>query len=199
LKQEVLINKLDPVIRGWCNYFSTVVSKEIFNQLDSLIWWKLWKWGVKRHPNKGKKWLKSKYFPSETFYDKDLEKLTSRNWIFATTKDGEICRRLLNHADIEINRHVKVKGDASPYNGNLVYWSTRMGKNPEMPLRKAKLLKFQNGLCNQCGLAFQHDDVLEVDHIIPKSKGGKDNYKNLQLLHRHCHDEKTVTDGSYEL
>jgi RNA-directed DNA polymerase len=37
---------------------------------------------------------------------------------------------------------------------------------------------------------------MEVDHIIPKSKGGRDEYKNLQLLHRHCHDEKTCFDGS---
>jgi RNA-directed DNA polymerase len=37
---------------------------------------------------------------------------------------------------------------------------------------------------------------MEVDHIIPKSKGGLDEYKNWQLLHRHCHDAKTARDGS---
>ncbi|WP_254921425.1 HNH endonuclease [Nodularia sp. NIES-3585] len=37
---------------------------------------------------------------------------------------------------------------------------------------------------------------MEVDHIIPKSKGGKNDYKNLQLLHRHCHDVKTAISGS---
>ena len=37
---------------------------------------------------------------------------------------------------------------------------------------------------------------MEIDHIIPKSKGGKKEYKNLQLLHRHCHDDKTTRDGS---
>ncbi|MGB3510118.1 MAG: HNH endonuclease signature motif containing protein [Microcoleaceae cyanobacterium] len=31
---------------------------------------------------------------------------------------------------------------------------------------------------------------------MPKSKGGKDTYSNLQLLHRHCHDSKTASDGS---
>jgi len=91
---------------------------------------------------------------------------------------------------------VKVKGEASPYDGNLVYWSTRMGKHPEMPTRKATLLKKQKGRCSYCGLFFREGDVLEVDHIIPKSLGGKDEYKNLQLLHRHCHDIKTASDGS---
>lgn len=35
---------------------------------------------------------------------------------------------------------------------------------------------------------------MEVDHIIPRTLGGKDEWKNLQLLHRHCHDEKTAID-----
>ncbi|MCE2673997.1 MAG: HNH endonuclease [Microcystis sp. 53598_E5] len=32
----------------------------------------------------------------------------------------------------------------------------------------------------------------------PLSLGGKDEYKNLQLLHRHCHDEKSASNGSLE-
>ncbi|EAM50461.1 hypothetical protein CwatDRAFT_3099 [Crocosphaera watsonii WH 8501] len=36
--------------------------------------------------------------------------------------------------------------------------------------------------------------MIEVDHIIPKSKGGKDTYNNLQALHRHCHDVKSKND-----
>ncbi|MFO7092648.1 HNH endonuclease, partial [Limnospira platensis] len=37
-------------------------------------------------------------------------------------------------------------------------------------------------------------DLIEIDHIVPRSQGGKDDYKNLQLLHRHCHDDKTALD-----
>jgi RNA-directed DNA polymerase len=43
---------------------------------------------------------------------------------------------------------------------------------------------------------FKDGDLLEVDHIIPKSKGGNNSLKNKQLLHRHCHDTKTARDGS---
>jgi RNA-directed DNA polymerase len=92
--------------------------------------------------------------------------------------------------------HAKVKGESSPYDGNLVYWSTRMGNNPEMPSRVSKLLKQQKGRCAHCKLYFREGDVMEVDHKIPKSQGGKDSYDNWQLLHRHCHDTKTVNDGS---
>ncbi|NEO30368.1 MAG: HNH endonuclease [Symploca sp. SIO3C6] len=118
------------------------------------------------------------------------------NWVFATRREGKTSLRLLSHADTPIVRHVKIKGESSPYDGNLVYWSSRMGKNPEMSPRVAKLLKAQKGKCTHCKMYFRENDVLEVDHIIPKSKGGRNEYKNLQLLHRHCHDTKTANDSS---
>jgi len=71
-----------------------------------------------------------------------------------------------------------------------------MGTHPETSSRKAYLLKRQKRKCTHCGLSFQEWDVLEVDHIIPIALRGKDEYNNLQLLHRHCHDEKTASDGS---
>jgi RNA-directed DNA polymerase len=89
---------------------------------------------------------------------------------------------------------VKVKGDKSPFDGDLVYWSSRLGTHPELPSRTAKLLKQQKGKCAWCGLSFQDWDVMEVDHINPKALGGRDEWKNLQLLHRHCHDKKTAID-----
>lgn len=49
----------------------------------------------------------------------------------------------------------------------------------------------------QASLSGNVRDTMEVDHVIPKSKGGKDTYENWQLLHRHCHDRKTTNDGSY--
>ena len=120
--------------------------------------------------------------------------INGANWVFATRKEGSNPLRLLDPAETPIVRHVKVKGESSPYDGNLVYWSTRMGNNPEMPSRVSKLLKKQKGKCAYCNMFFRENDVMEVDHKIPKSKGGKDSYDNWQLLHRHCHDTKTATD-----
>jgi len=104
--------------------------------------------------------------------------------------------RLRSHAETPIVRFVKVKGEASPYDGNLIYWCTRMSKHPETTKRINSLLKSQKGKCTHCGLYLLESDVLEIDHIFPKSLGGKDEYKNLQILHKHCHDEKTTEDGS---
>jgi RNA-directed DNA polymerase len=58
----------------------------------------------------------------------------------------------------------------------------------------ASLLKYQKGRCTHCGLIFRVEDLIEIDHIQPKTKGGKDKWDNLQALHRHCHDEKTAID-----
>jgi RNA-directed DNA polymerase len=181
--QAALISRLNPVIRGWANYYATVVSKEAYSDIDNLMYQKLSAWAKRRHPTKNKGWMSKKYW----------QIIDGKNWVFATRK-GENPLRLLAHVDTSIVRHVKVKGESSPYDGNLVYWSTRMGNNPELPSRVSKLLKKQKGKCTHCGLYLRENDVMEVDHIIPKSKGGKDSYDNWQLLHRHCHDTKTATD-----
>ncbi|WP_367267916.1 HNH endonuclease [Okeania sp. SIO2C9] len=103
----------------------------------------------------------------------------------------------MKHSSVSTNTgYIKVKGESSPYNGDLIYWSSRMGKNPLVSKRMATLLKRQKGICPYCGLNFQDGDIIELDHIIPKSLGGKDEYQNWQLLHRHCHDSKTSMDGS---
>ena len=184
--QWVLIKDLNPVITGWSNYYSTVVSKATYSRQDYLMYQKLRRWAKRRHPNKSEGWVSSKYWQT----------IGGDNWAFATRQEGSNPMRLRSHADTPIVRHVKVKGEASPYDGNLIYWSTRMGTHPEATTRMATLLKKQKGKCTHCGLYFREEDVLEIDHITPKSLGGKDQYDNLQLLHRHCHDAKTTEDGS---
>ncbi|WP_066424121.1 group II intron reverse transcriptase/maturase [Anabaena sp. 4-3] len=186
VSQATLIKHINPIIRGWANYYATVVSKVAYTDLDNLVYQKLVAWAKRRHARKSWEWIKNNYWHT----------IGGDNWVFATRKEGKNPLRLLDHADFPIVRHVKVKGESSPYDGNLIYWSTRLGKSPEMPMRVTTLLKRQKGKCAYCGLYIRENDVLEVDHIIPKSQGGKDDYKNLQLLHRHCHDTKTARDSS---
>lgn len=181
--QYALIKHLNPVIRGWCNYHSKVVSKETFSSLDHITWQRLRAWTVSRCG-------KANYGKLKNYFRKN----ENRAWNFET-KDGY---KLLNHANTPIIRHVTVRPEASPYDGNWVYWSTRKGTSFDVPNKVAFLLKKQKGKCNFCGQYFTPEDIAEIDHIIPTSKGGKNDYKNLQLLHRHCHDTKTATDGSYD-
>ena len=182
--QVALIRNLNPIIKGWANYYSTVVSKGTYSHLDMLVFKKLKSWAKRRHPNKSGKWISRKYW-----------QINGGNWTFATPQESKNLMRLIKHYGTPIVRHVKVKGESSPFDGNLVYWSSRIGTHPEATTRTSTLLKKQKGKCNHCGLYFREEDVLEIDHITPKKQGGKDEYKNLQILHRHCHDTKTAKDG----
>ena len=156
----------------------------IFSRQDYLVYQKLRAWG--RHRTGDLKQALKKYWTN----------IGNNNWVFATRKRDENPLRLLSHTEFgsSSTKYVKVKGDASPFNGKLIYWSTRMGRNPDMPSRKASLLKRQKGICPWCCLRFREGDLLETDHKIPRALGGKDEYKNLQLLHGHCHDDKTALD-----
>jgi RNA-directed DNA polymerase len=53
--QNELIKTLNPVIRGWANYHRHIVAKDTFSKLDSYLWEITWRWGKRRHPNKGHK------------------------------------------------------------------------------------------------------------------------------------------------
>ena len=186
--QLALISELNPVIRGWANYYSNSDIKTVgeSSRQDFLTYLKLRRWAKRRC--KGK---------TNAGHQKYWHSQGGRNWVFSTGTEANSARLEL-HSDVACSStsYVKVKGDKSPYDGDLVYWSTRMGHHPEMPNREALLLKQQRGRCTHCGLNFREDDLLEVDHKIPTSLGGKDEWKNLQLLHRHCHDVKTASDGS---
>ncbi len=181
--QEALIARLNPVIRGWCNYYSSVVSKEIFSKSDFLTYQKLLGWAKRRRgKNQGTKEVIRKYWRSND----------DRNWVFMTHSGYE----LVTHASTPIVRHIKIQGDRSPYDGDSIYWSLRLGRCPGIPQRKINLLRIQQGKCTHCKTMFKHGDLTEIDHKIPRSKGGKNTHSNLQLMHRHCHDSKTATDGS---
>ncbi len=187
--QSVLILKLNPVIRGWVNYYSNSDAATVgeLARQDYLIFQKLRAFG-RRKTGSCKK-ARKKYW----------KKIGNRNSVFAARQEDANPLRLLTHTEFgsSSTKYVKVKGKYSPFNGKLVYWSTRMGRSPDMPSRKAILLNKQRGVCPWCCLRFREGDNLEVDHILSRALGGRDDYKNLQLLHGHCHDDKTALELKY--
>ncbi len=184
--QAALIKDLNPVIRGWTSYFSNSDAQTVreLSKQDNLTYLKL------------RRWAKNRCGLTSKGHYKYWIAIEGKNWVFATREGIANPLRLLKHSEFgsSSTSYVKVKGDKSPFDGDTVYWSSRLGIHPEMSSRKAKLLKQQKGKCPWCELRFQEWDVMEVDHKIPRALGGKDEWKNLQLLHRHCHDEKTAQD-----
>jgi len=181
--QLKLIDELNPIITGWSKYFSTVVSSDAYSLLNNWMYQQLRNWAVHRHPHKSQYWISNKYW----LIDK------GNGWRFAAN-DKDSIKKISLHSETSIVRHIKVQGNKSPFDGDWVYWSKRMGQHPEANKRISLLLKKQKGKCPHCELYFKEDDLMEIDHIIPRSQGGKDEYSNFQLLHRHCHDEKTAVD-----
>ncbi len=180
--QHKLITELNPIIKGWCNYFKSVCSKETFSELTRLTHLRIRRWADRRHPKKSKTWVSNKYWKT----------VKEDNWVFKST--GKYETALHKHAKTAITRHTKIRGEDSPYDGNTLYWGKRMSNHPEMKKSVANLLKKQNGKCNWCGLPFQEGDKLENDHIQPVKAGGSNRLDNRQLLHKHCHDIKTKSD-----
>ena len=179
MSQEVLIYRLNPKIRGWCNYFKPFVSKRIFNRMDQQMYKRLANWARRRHANKGPGWIATKYW-----------RLEKGQWMFGV-KDGPA---LLKHIATPIRRFIKVKDIKSPFDGDWFYWAKRMGKDPRLPKKVAQLLKKQKGKCTWCNHYFLAGDIIEKDHILAKVLGGTNKLNNYQLLHGHCHDSKTALD-----
>ena len=180
--QTALLIALNPVIRGWAAYYRTVVSKEVFASCDYHLMSTLKHWMGRRHGHKGARWVFNKYC-----------RRSATGRLEFSTPAG---LRLVHHADTPIQRHVKVRGTASPFNGDIVYWSQRLRQHPLTTGRVAILLKRQQGRCAWCGSLFLNRTDIEVDHVRPRIFNGTTDLTNLQLLHGYCHDQKSVLDGS---
>jgi RNA-directed DNA polymerase len=119
LPQDVLICRLNPVIRGWGNYYRHVVSKEVFDGIDHAIWRMTWHWAKRRHPQRGRKWVKDRYYAHRD----------GRDWVFT---DGSVM--LFRMATIPIRRHVKIRGDANPYDvQHASYFAERHARRGHQP------------------------------------------------------------------
>ncbi len=175
ITQGELIRALNAKIGGWTRYHRTVVAAKTFDHCEYILFLQLQQWARYRHPNKRKRWVANKYWHVDE----------GHRWTFT---DGKVTLR--DHSQTHIRHHVKVKGKASPYDGNLVYWSQRLSNHYLLSGIKGKLLQKQAGRCRWCGLHFKDDDLMEIDHITPKSQGGGEEMSNKCVLHRHCHDQR---------
>lgn len=198
-----LINLLSSRIIGWANYFKFSECHQDFAKMDYSIYQQVRAW-VFRRKSKGlrsRTKLKDKYFPSGHTYVFRGKKY-SNNWILVgqTLINGVKKENFLpKMVWVGSSQHVKIKGNASPYDGNNPYWAVRTEKYSGFSHRISTLIKRQYGRCAICEEAFTPFDVIEADYIIPRSKGGSDKLSNLQVLHKHCHIQKSRLDSSVSM
>ena len=182
--QAALIAALNPLIRGWATYYRTVVASKAFTRCDIHRHDHLWRWACWRHPSRGRRWIAARYWSITP----------GQRWQFTVLHGDQRGLRLRNHTDTLVKRHVKVRGRASPYDGNLPYWAQRLKDHPLTTSTLGRLLAQQHSKCAYCGLTFTAQSLIDIDHRVPTSQGGSDLLSNKQALHRHCHDQKSATD-----
>lgn len=186
VKPETVIQALNPIIRGWANYYRHFVSSKTFNNVDDAIWRAIWQWCLRRHPKKSKTWVKDKYYQT----------VGGRSWTFVTRIKGAHGKNktinLVRATEANIIRHIKVKGQASPDDPTLKqYWHKRYvsyGKSYfSVGTKHYRIAHRQAWKCPVCGEPLFNGEELHKHHKVPIKEGGNDGEQNLVFLHHACH------------
>ncbi len=107
LSQEALLRQLNPRLRGWANYYRNGAAKRTFADVDHYVDLKLWRWAKRRHPNKSRAWKRHKYYSAAGEGGGFSVRIQRRG------QSGVL--QLYRLVSTRIERHLKVKGAAHPY------------------------------------------------------------------------------------
>jgi RNA-directed DNA polymerase len=177
------VKRLNPIVRGWANYFRIGVSKHTFETLDHWMLTRCVRHVRSNHSRKGWRWCRQKYWEA-------LNPKRTDRWVFGDKGTGAY---LLKLSWTPIKRHVLVKGAASPDDPTLRgYWRERERRKIDedlLPPRLMGLARAQRGLCSHCGESLFNGEALNRHHLLPKGEGGSDKRPNPQLLHLYCHQQ----------
>lgn len=188
VKQEDLIQQLNPMLRGWANYHRPVVAKEAFSRMEHLIFWRLWRWAKRRHASKNAKWVRHRYYRT----------IGNQRGVFATmvTNDDGTQKQvtLYGLSSTAIKRHKKIKGDFNPFDrAHELYGETLATARMLESMRHRKqwqtLYRSQQGNCALCGCKITQETGWHDHHITYKVHGGDDSLGNRVLLHPVCHTQ----------
>lgn len=169
-----VIRDLNPVIRGWANYYRHSAAKGTFAEADHRLWQMLWVWAKRRHPNKPAKWVKARYFRNDGY------------WTF---HEGGAQR--VRYAATQVTRYTKVEGKKSPLDpSQRDYWAARRKRvKARETFRKDRLalLTRQDNRCGLCGVPFTEGDSIQDHHIGGRSQEDANRLENRMLVHEWCH------------
>jgi RNA-directed DNA polymerase len=175
-----VLARLNPIIRGWANYYRTGVSKHTFSRLDNWMFQREVRYAKRTHPHKPWKWISQKYWGAHN-------RRSSAQWYFGNHAVEN--SYLLKLSDSKIERHIMVVGRNSPDNPALRdYWAKRkLRKNQNLPKRQRTLADRQKGNCTHCKTTLHNGEKLHVHHKVRRKDGGKDELANTTLIHLLCH------------
>ena len=196
-----LILLLNPVIRGWGNYFA-IGTKRVFSRLDHFIWFRTWRWLRRKFKKVSTEILYSRFYAGST---------TDRSWHFHATwnnaspdllkRKGKILHlvlltRLTPGIPAQTFKPTKKVVNESYFinEEGSVNWNVSINKSKSNGVSEnlwSKLYNKQEGLCTLCGqdLGYFNSDNLHIHHkeqvaIRPKLVH---NFENQELVHIACH------------
>ena len=180
-KVMAVLDHLNPVVRGWANYFRIGVAKRTFAALDDWMFKRALRYAKRTHPNKPMYWIKDRYFGRLNLDRQD-------NWVFGDKPTGGY---LLKFKWFAIERHVLVEGKASPDDPALRdYWTKRnMAKAKDLAPSKQKIARKQQGKCQWCGESLFNGEEIHFHRRTPGKDGGKYTYDNMEMVHLFCHQQ----------
>lgn len=185
---EVVIEFLNPILRGIGNFYRYTSRSRVFSYIDEKIWRALWNWCIRRHPDKGKKWVYKKYF-QPVYRRKRSRSFTTTVQNRRGDKEEKTIFRL---SSIPITRHVKIKGKNSPDDPNLVnYWQSRQSQYGKTYWPKGtklyQIAENQGWFCPVCEDHLFNGEELHTHHKVAVKDGGSDEVNNRVHLHKACH------------
>lgn len=196
---EALISELNPMLRGWSNYYRSSKASLIFKKVGKFVFETVWRRLVRFNPEVSKRVLARKYF----------KRVGNRGWLlYFTPKNRRVLEVFLYQiGDTPSVPHVLIKGEAHPSDETHdAYLANRAAKtaslNKTVPELKRALAREQLGLCLVCNTPLLDESIktswytyesekVEIHHIKSVKEGGTSGFKDLILLHRTCHAQVT--------
>jgi len=181
---KALVCRLNPIIKGWANYFRTQVSSQTFQNLDHWMFHRARIYTQRTHPTKSWTWRKERYWGRLNLQRND-------HWVFGDKSSGVYLHKF---AWTPIRRHTLVKGSSSPDDPDLTaYWAMRQPTGTVwFPRPSDQKIALAQGLrCPVCKQSLFNDEEVQVHHVLPRARGGRDDYANLVLVHGYCHQQLT--------
>ncbi len=181
-----VVKTLTPIVRGWANYYHTVVSKRTFQALDDWMFKREVRFVRYQHPTKPIYWTKARYwgqFPNSGRKD---------YWTFGNKHTGAYLPKM-NWTPIE--RHVMVKGASTPDDPALSeYWATRTRKHDRaqaafLPSEKGTLLRMRGHVCPLCGERILNGEEIHVHHLKGRKGPDSERLENKIVMHLYCHQQ----------
>ena len=210
-----LIAKLNPVIRGWSNYFNLGNSSRYRDTVRNTIYHLVWKWAHNKHKRWGKKLIVNIYFLTKNENNlKNFKKFKNVKWVFHSTSNTESrynpetrktiylvnvssSTRLLSFKKYIIPKKIiNIHSYHKDYHKLIEFNTNFKAMNIHAPF-KEKLLKRQNNLCSHCNKPLYFSELgkiiyneLHIHHIKPISEGGSTkNISNMVIVHSWCHKD----------